>query len=305
MGQRDQQVNGLLLELGKKIADRWLTTLFLPGLIWVCTAALSWQLGWTHALDPSAAEPLLRHVDGRHPVGQSVAVALGALIAAMSAGLTATAVAALIRLFRPAAARTAPVRRLRDVRRRRWERARQHAQRLEEEALGAAVGSVTVGPEIAEARARQDAISLEEPRHATWAGDRLRANASRIHRAYGLDITLAWPRLWVLLPDALRADVTAAQGAYAAAEVMVGWAVLYAVLGLVWGPALLIAIAVVAVGSLRGRSATEVLCQLVESATDLYGRKLAEELRIPCEGALNPAIGGAINEILRKEGPRS
>ncbi|MER5853154.1 hypothetical protein ABT126_40965 [Streptomyces sp. NPDC002012] len=305
MGQRDQRVNGLLLDLGKKIADRWLTTLFLPGLIWVGTAALAWRLGWAHALDPRAAEPLIRQFEGSHPAGQSVAVALGALTAAMSAGLTATGVAAIVRMVRPLAARTAPARRCRDLRRRRWDRAGRHAEQLEADALAAAVGSVTVGPEIAEARARQDAISLEQPRHATWVNDRLRANAVRIHRAYGLDITLVWPRLWALLPDALRADITAAQGAYAAAEVIIGWAVLYAVLGLVWGPALLIALAVLAVGSMRARSATEVLCQLVEAATDLYGPALAEQLRIPCEGTLAPSVGGAVNELLRKEAPRA
>ncbi|WP_051580208.1 hypothetical protein [Pseudonocardia acaciae] len=298
-------MNGLLDQLGKKVADSWLTTLLLPGMLWVCTAALAWQLGWAHALDPGAAEPLIRWLDGSRPAGQGIAVAVVALIVAAGAGLTAAGVAAVLRGVRPVAARGAVARWLRAIRRRRWDRAGRLAERLEADALGAAVGSVVAGPEIAEARARQHAIGLERPEHATWVGDRLRATALRIHRAYGLDVTVAWPRLWVVLPDSLRADVAQAQGSYAAAGVLVGWAVLYALLGLLWGPALLIASVVLVVGVLRARSATEVLCQLVEAAVDLYGAAFAEQLRIPCDGALTPAVGGAIDELLRKEPRRS
>jgi hypothetical protein len=304
VGKCDQRVNGLLDELGRKIADRWLTRLLLPGLIWVCTAALAWQLGWVHALDPRAAEPLLR-LAGTHRAGQSVVVAVGALIAAAAAAMTAAGVTAVIPGIRPAAARSALARRLRVIRQQRWERAKAYAEQLEADALVAAVGSVAAGPKIAAARARQFAISPEKPEHATWVGDRLRANAMRIHRAYGLDVTILWPRLWVILPDSLRADIATAQGNYAAAGALVGWAVLYALLGLVWGPALLIAAAVLTVASIRARSAIDVLCQLVEAAVDLYGPALADQLRIASNGPLTPAIGSAINEMLRKEPPRT
>src|SRR5262249_48236951 len=136
VGKRDQRVNGLLDALSKKIADRWLTTLILPGLLWVCTAALAWQLGWAHALDPRATEPLFRRFDGAHPAGQAIAVAVGALIAAAGAGMTAAGVAAVIRGLRPAAARSAMARWLRAIRLRRWERARELAEQLEADALG-------------------------------------------------------------------------------------------------------------------------------------------------------------------------
>lgn len=297
-------MNGLLDELGKKVVDRWLTTLLLQGLLWVCTAVLAWQLGWAHALDPRAAAPLLRRLGGDHPAAQSAAVVAGMLIAAAGAGMTAAGLAAVLRGLRPAAARSGLARWLRARRVRRWERAGERAERLEAEALRAAVGSVAVGPEIAEARARQSAVSLERPENATWVGDRLRANVMRIHRAYGLDVTLMWPRLWVVLPEAVRTDIAAAQSSYAAADGLAGWAVLYALLGLVWGPALVIAAVVVAVGVMRARSAADMLCQLVEAAVDLYGPALAEQLRIPCEGALTPAIGGEIDAILRKEPAR-
>jgi hypothetical protein len=81
---------------------------------------------------------------------------------------------------------------------------RLQVRRLAEDALRAATGpAVATGPELAGALARRDAVSLEVPANATWIGDRLRANVHRIHRAYGLDLTLAWPRLWAILPEPL------------------------------------------------------------------------------------------------------
>ena len=296
-------MNGLLDELGKKVADRWLTTLLLPGLLWVCTAVLAWQLRWAHALDPTVLEPLLRQLGRNHPAGQSAAVVVGALIAAAGVAMSATGVGAVIRAVRPAVIRSRPAQRLRAARVKRWDQARLLAEQLEEGELSVAVGSVTAGPRIADARARQYAISLEKPEHATWVGDRMRANAVRIHRAYGLDINLVWPRLWVVLPDWLRADIAAAQGSYNTVSILLGWAVLYSVLGLIWGPALLVAAVVLTVSSVRARSAAEALCQLVETATDLYGPALAEQLRIPCNGALTPAVGSAITEVLGKAAP--
>src|SRR5262249_22318637 len=142
-----------------------------------------------------------------------------------------------------------------------------------------------------------------QPERPTWIGDRLRANAVRIHRAYGLDLTIVWPRLWTLLPEPLRGDITAAQASYTAASTIVAWAVPYTVVGFLWGPPLFIAAGLVVVGELRARTATEILCQLVETATDLYGYLLAEQLRVSCHDALTPAVGGMLNKILRKEPP--
>jgi hypothetical protein len=300
VGERDQRVNGLFDALGKKIADQWLTKLLLPGLLWVCVAALAWQLRWTHALDMKAAEPLLRPLGSDHAVGQSVAVFGGVLIAAAGAGMTAAGLATVIRGIRPAAARSTLARYLRAIRLERWERVRRSAEQLKKDLVGTA-DSATVGPELAAAKARQDAISLEAPKHATWVGDRLRATVIRIHRAYGLDVNHAWPLLRFVLSDSVRADITAAQGSYANAEVLGGWAVLYAAVGLVWGPALVIAAVVLTVSCVQARSATEELCQLVEAAVDLYGPMLAEQLRIPCEGALTPEVGAKIDEVLRKD----
>lgn len=302
LGVSDQRVNALLAELGKKLADRWLASL-LPGLLWVCCATLAWLLGWRHAVDPHVAgDGIARWVNGDHPAGQITVLLLGALITSAAAGLVTLGLATVVRRVWVLSGRRPPAHWLVTLRQHRWNNADQDARQRAERALRRADKSgATAGPDIARALARRDAIALERPELPTWIGDRLRANSVRINRAYGLDLTIVWPRLWSLLPEPLRSDITAAQVSYTAASTIIAWAVLYTMVGLFWGPALLIAAGLVVVGELRARTATALLCELVESATDLYGHLLAEQLRVSCQGPLTPAVGSVINKMLRKE----
>jgi hypothetical protein len=162
-------------------------------------------------------------------------------------------------------------------------------------------GTVTGGPAPAEALARRDAISLEFPDRPTWIGDRWRANTLRIYRAYGLDMSVVWPRLWSVLPETLRADLATAQSAYTNAGTLVGWAALYGALGIWWWPALLIGGAALTAGALRSRTATATLCLLVETAADLHSHTLAEQLHMPCPGPVTPVLGNDISASLRKD----
>ncbi|HZN76492.1 MAG TPA: hypothetical protein VFC00_33100, partial [Micromonosporaceae bacterium] len=54
---------------------------------------------------------------------------------------------------------------------------------------------------------RRTRIALTEPQSPTWIGDRIMAASTRVRNAYGLDLPSAWPRLWLLLPDAGRAEL--------------------------------------------------------------------------------------------------
>ena len=289
-------MNGLLDELGRKIASKWLTTLLIPGLLWVFTAVLAWNLGWSHALDAHLAVQWLRRLGTGHPAHETVTVAVSALSAGVGAGIAVDGLSTLVRSFWAAPARNAPSRWLRNARVRRWERADRNFKAVAKRALRTADGSG-----IDAAWARRDAISPASPEHATWIGDRLRDNQLRVRRAYGLDLATAWPRLWAVAPEPIRADITAAQENFANAGRVVAWALLYGLLGLLWGPALLIAAGVLSVGVQRARTATEVLCQLMESCVDLYGATLAEQLRIPCDGVFSRTVGESITELLRKD----
>jgi hypothetical protein len=317
-------MSSFLDELGKKLADRWVTALLLPGLLWTATAVLATHLGWRHALAVAiATADITRWAGQARTTGQTVLVLLALLLISSAVGLAATGLGYLVRLWWHDPGRRCPGRWLSRWRQRRWRRVTNALDTAASDAAAAAgaPGSSPTGPAAPgrsvarlpaadirapramwRLRARRDAIGLEPPRRPTWIGDRWQANATRIDRAYGLDITLAWPRLWTVLPDSLRADIAAANTAYITASTLAGWAVLYALLGITWWPALLIGAGTTAVAVARARDATSTLCLLVETAADLHLHTLAEQLKLPATDA-HRELGRTITTHLRKSAP--
>jgi hypothetical protein len=290
--------------LGAKITDRWFANLLLPGLLWLGCAVAAVQLGWRHAVDPRAAESLVRGLAADQSAAQGVVFVVGSLGVSAVIGLAAAGLATVLRRAWMLPGDVVPAKWLRQLRRRRWEAVDRVAQRLGTDVLRTADQAAgTAGPEYARALARRDSIGLERPERPTWIGDRWRATSIRVYRAYGLDLTIVWPRLWTLLPDAQRNDIAAAQLAFKESSSIVSWAVLYGLVGLFWGPSLIIAAGLAVTGVLQARDATANLCELVESACDLYGHSLAEQLHISCEGAMTPETGRAVNKRLRKDPP--
>ena len=139
--------------------------------------------------------------------------------------------------------------------------------------------------------ARADRICLVEADRPTWIGDRLRACRVRVERAYGLDLDAAWPRLWLIVPDTVRAELGAARDAFGVAARLTAWAILYLILGAWWWPAVPIALITGATGIIRARQATDNLGDLVEAAVDLHVRGLAVQIGENLTGPLTPAIG--------------
>ncbi|WP_410658802.1 hypothetical protein [Amycolatopsis sp. lyj-112] len=291
-----------LEQLGGKIVDRWLTRLLLPGLLWLSCAVVATQLGWAHAIDPHAVEPLAKSLAGQRSTAQA-----GLLIAAVSgggavAGLAAIGLAVVLRRAWTSPGRLVPARWLRQWRIRRWAAVNRAANQVRLDALNTIADSATtIGPEYSRALARRDSIGLEPPERPTWIGDRWFATGLRVRRAYGLDLTVVWPRLWTIVPETLRGDIAVAQLAYKEASTTVAWSVFYGVVGLFWGPALLIAAVIAVTGIRQARDATRNLCELVESACDLYGETLAERLRVPCPNPLGAETGQEINALLRRK----
>jgi hypothetical protein len=295
-------LSGFLEQLGAKIADQWFSSFLLPGLLWVCCLTLGYRLGWPHAFDPHMVDSFTRRLADQHSAVDTFLLIAGVLVASAGIGLTASGVAVMIRMAWTMPGHVGPARWLREARQRRWDQADTAVTSMRLAALRAGPG-VTAGPGVAVAVARRNATGLERPERPTWIGDRWRATFVRVFRAYGLDLTIVWSRLWVLLPDTLRDDIATAQSAYRSATIVVAWGVLYGAIGLYWGPALLIAIVLALVGRTQARDGTGVLCDLVETACDLYGDALASQLHIPCQGAVTPDEGRRINAILRKESP--
>jgi hypothetical protein len=230
--------------------------------------------------------------------------AVGILTGAAGAGLAATALGQLTQQAWTTQGRHAPARWLTSWRRRRWNRAYATVRT----ALAAAARTAaTASPPPAPALTLEAAVAactricLVQADRPTWIGDRLRAVDERIHRSYRLDVSAAWPRLWLLIPETARTELAAAHDSYTAAARLTGWGLLYLTVAIWWWPALLIAAVTGVTAWIRARAATAVLADLVETTVDLYGPELARQLGITCPDLLTPDIGHAVTIAVRKD----
>ncbi|MFI6317665.1 hypothetical protein ACIBG8_09105 [Nonomuraea sp. NPDC050556] len=290
---------GLLGEVGKRLLDKWLTLLVIPGLLFVGTAAAGIQLGHVHALDaPALSRWITTRLESSHPdnTGAALLAIVAVGLAAAGAGLCAAALGRLISVLWALPASRGPIGLLTRRRRDRWNEANA--------AVTAAVTASITGaaPQaLATALAARDKISLTEPTRPSWTGDRLSAPASRVRTAYGLDLGAVWPRLWLLLPDATRTELLAAHTAYTSATRLSGWAIIYALLTPFWWPAVPVALVTALAAHLQTRAAAETLADLTESAVDLYAPDLASQLGLATVRPFPSAAGFEVTAALRKD----
>jgi hypothetical protein len=294
-------VKELWAELAKKVAERWLTLLVLPGLLYVGAAGAGRLLGHRHWHDTGRLRHRVDVLAGGHPqndLGVVLLVATAVLLAAATAGLAAQG---LGRIAERLAMGQWPVGPLTTWRRRRWLAAKEaHATAVREKARLRLQDKETGRLDTDRLNAARNRVSLVEPAHPTWMADRMRAVDQRVHQTYDLDLASAWPRLWLVIPDVARDELREARDGFGAGCRLTGWGVLYLGLGLCWWPAAVIGMGTILTGWRRSRAAIGGYADLVESTVDLYGRDLARALGLDCEGALTPRIGVAITERLRK-----
>jgi hypothetical protein len=329
-------VTSFLAELGTRLADRWLTLLVLPGALLVAAAATADTLGQAHAIDLALLRvkiSALAVAPGAHSPGVLLIAAGGLLAASALAGLIAAALGSAVSglwtasppagnpdanrlvswLCRPAGWLAARRSRSWHARDDRWRTVLATAEPLRRRAALMDAGIAAVDAQISAdsrtatrladaALARRNRIARAEPARLTWIGDRFHDAETRMVNAYDLDVTLAWPRLWAVLPASLRADLSAAHDAYTATARLIGWALLYLVVGVWWWPSLIIAAVAGVTGWVHGRTGAAVLADLAETAVDLHGRTLAAQLGITCDGPLNRDAGFLITSYLRSGG---
>jgi len=285
-------MTGFLGEVGQKLADRWAALLAVPGLLYLAAVTAAAVLGQRHAVsypDLSrkiaswAASPALKS-------GGGTALIVAAVLAgSVIAGLAAAAGGRFIEVAWTLPGGRAPARWLAE-----WRRSRSRA------AKGIADDRDTPKAMADEAMARADRICLVEADRPTWIGDRLRACRVRIERAYGLDLDAAWPRLWLMVSDTVRAELGAASDAFSTSARLTAWAILYLILGVWWWPAIPIAMITGSTAIIKARQATGNLADLIESAVDLHGRSLAAQFDENLTGPLTPAIGQVLTRLMRK-----
>jgi hypothetical protein len=286
-------MTGFLGEIGQKLADRWAALIAVPGLLYLAAVTVAAILGQDHALSYPilsrkvtawATSSVLRSAGGTVLI--IVAVLAGSLVAGLVAAAGGRFVEALWTLpgRRPPASCLAP-----------WRQKRSRRQK-------AIADSASATPaQVRKAIARADRICLVEAGSPTWIGDRLRACRVRITKTYGLDLSAAWPRLWLIVPDTVRAELGVARDAFSSAARLTAWAVLYLVLAIWWWPALPVAVVTGAAAVGKGRLAASNLADLIESAVDLYGGDLAARLGEQASGPVSPALGGRITSRMRKD----
>ncbi|MGW4202128.1 hypothetical protein [Streptomyces sp. NPDC004726] len=293
----------VLAELGRQVAGRWATVLLLPGAFYICAAVVAAVLGHGHALDPGPLRTWLDSVAAAPAGGRAGSVLIAAVAftaASAAAGMAASAGELLVERLWSASGREPLLRRFTSARRRRWERAEAQVRTALAEfaASGGAPGAAEV---LRTAIARRDADCTVPADRPTWAGDRLNAVDQRIHDRYRLDLSAAWPRLWLVLPETVRPELVAAQTACASAARLVGWGLLYLALAVFWWPAALLAAAVLLAARHRTRLAIGVYADLVESSVDMFGRDLVLQLGVNCPGRLTREVGEEANSLLRKD----
>jgi hypothetical protein len=138
-----------------------------------------------------------------------------------------------------------------------------------------------------EAFARLDQRRRRRPNTAsrympTRIGNILRAAESWPKDKYGLDATVVWPRLWLVLPDSSRQELLTARMALNSAVAAVIWGLLFCVYA-VWTPFAILAGLAVATAAVAFwvPYRAEVFGDLLEAAYDLHRFALYQQLRWP------------------------
>ncbi|MFJ2055971.1 hypothetical protein ACIOMM_08515 [Streptomyces sp. NPDC087908] len=284
-------MNSLLGEFTKKLGDRWASLLALPGLLWLAVASAAVTAGHCHAFDVGRLRDRLTAFveDPAHrAAGTALLLIAAVLLGSAMVGQTMSAGGRFVVWWWDRSG-TGWLSGARARRHRRWAA---HVAIVDAPSATAA--------EIAEHTMLADRICVIEPDRPFWIGDRIRAIHVRTIRLYHLDLTTTWPRLWLVLPETTQTALTRASEAWASAARLYAWAVLYALLFVVWYPALLVAAAIAVTAQLRARQATRDLADLTEAAVDVHYRELLELLgRAPGTG-LDPGHGPELTGWFRR-----
>jgi hypothetical protein len=115
----------------------------------------------------------------------------------------------------------------------------------------------------------------------TRLGNILRAAERRPYHRYGLDAIVCWPRLWLLLPEAVKKDLQAAQTELSNAVRLVFWSLLFLIWSIwAWWA---FPVGVVAACFAYGWAvdAASIYANLIEATFDLHRQLLYQALSVP------------------------
>jgi hypothetical protein len=135
----------------------------------------------------------------------------------------------------------------------------------------------------------------------TPVGNILRAGETASMHKYGLDAFACWPRLWLLLPETAREDLSAARQGMMTFVELWAWGLLFLV-WTVWSSwAILVSVLGLWLAYILVQQAAMAYADLLESAFDLYRWDLYNAARWPLpetSGAAEIAAGQYLTEFL-------
>ncbi|MEV4174711.1 hypothetical protein AB0J69_35590, partial [Nonomuraea sp. NPDC049709] len=170
-------MTGFLVEVGKRLAERWIGLLALPGLLYFAVAGAAWTLGQRHPFDGAllsaqisawAGEPTLRTAGGL------ALAALAAIAGSVGVGLAASVLGWLAERLWSVPGSRPPAKWVAEWRRGRSRAAIRDAERAR------------TPQDARNAIARAERICPVEADLPSWIGDRFRACRLRVLLTYGL-----------------------------------------------------------------------------------------------------------------------
>jgi hypothetical protein len=295
-------ITALWSSLGGKLAERWSALLLSPAFAFWGVGAAAWL--WTRA-GTAQRQRALDELAQLAPLAQAILL-IGALLVVAASGLVvdrlALPVTRLVEGYWPRPLRrplTARIARRKAEKETRWGELQPRWE-----------GGTATRDEVTELVALERRLSQlptnERELMPTRLGNLLRAAETRPGEKYGLDAVQVWPRLWLVLPDSTKDEISASGADLNTSATWWTWSALVAV-WTVLTPLALVAAAVAAAlsyGALLQSAAR--YGQLVEAAFDVHRGLLYDALghTRPDDAKAELDAGRAITELFAR-GPGS
>ena len=331
-GKGCSTVTGFLTELGKKLAERWLTLLVLPGALYLAVALVAHVEGHRHPFDLSRPGQWVSEWVSKPavaPPGELVVALLAFLLASAAVGTAVQGTAGVIERLWFAEDHQRWPRPLRDLadaqlRRRRAQWNTQHAKYRAAVNERAQAVAQARADEMAEPRAQAMAdnrpagrddeqrrtwnaltrVAIHKPARLTWVGDRIYAVTRQLDDEYRLDAATVWPALWLTMSSTAREEIARSRELIARAAALCAWGLAYLALGVLSWPVVFVGLILVVTGWARSRRCAEDYARLLESAFRLHGGDTARALGIAHRGVMNAQTGWALTLLLQGRADR-
>jgi hypothetical protein len=213
-------------EVAKEVISPWSARRLAPALAFWAGATLAYQL--RQGIPANIADLLPFGADNNLPY-----LVVGAILVVVTSFLVSSLEQPALRLLEGYWPRWCPLRRWGVRRTRAWLDRRYGELRALNERMENCQGD-------AECQAKLDALHVILARYPVQTERALPMNLGNLLRAaeeypqlrYGLEITVTWPRLWLLLPDSVKGELEQARERLNERVGLLLWSALYALLGL-------------------------------------------------------------------------